>query len=388
VHARIRRRLIVRWRLLAGCLCTLSSAACVLPEVFASHQPEEAVAPISEEARESHVDALAPAAAPMQEQAVGTMQTNTPDAGTTSNGQSGTAAAGKAASSSSELAPLGAACPASGPNQCVSGKCTDGVCCQVGSCDDCQSCGTSGVCEPVRNAMVGRCSGGLRCDAQGKCVGSTGVTCGADNECEDGSCLDQVCCSVASCGKCSACNVIGSEGGCASVRGNDDTDSCHDSQTCDSAGVCDEVAIDHLERTASWSRFGDAEFARVAQSFSLQRAGSLIEVHVELNCEDVRTVLTAELRAMTKDVTSVPSGLVIGSLRDGGVGQSGLRMFVSESAMALNAGESVALVLGTSGGVCAFNSAASYPGGMAFAERRGETGWVSSAVFAFKVLVR
>lgn len=342
--------------------------------------------------RESHSEAQAPAAAPMQEQAVGMSQQSTGDAGTMSSGQSGTAAAGAAGSpvaSSPELAQLGAACPASGPSQCVSGKCADGVCCEVEACDVCQRCGSSGQCEPVRNAMVGRCSGKLHCDAQAKCVGSIGATCGADSECEDGSCFDRVCCGVASCGKCSACNVVGSEGGCSSVRGNDDMDSCHNSQTCDSAGVCDEVAIEHLERTASWSRFGDAELARVAQSFSLRSAGSLVEVHVELNCEDERTQLTAELRAMTQDASSVPSSLVIGRLRDAGVGQSGLRMFASESPMALNAGESVALVLGTSGGgVCALNSAASYPGGMAFGERPNATGWLPSAVFAFKVLVR
>gem|GEM_PF-5810768 len=353
------------------------------------------------EGRESRVDALAPAAEPMQEQAVGTMQNSMSDAGMMSSGQLGNAAAssagsssatagaaGSAVSSSAELVQLGAACPASGPSQCVSGKCADGVCCQVGSCDVCQRCGTSGMCEPVRSASVARCSGKLHCDAQAKCVGGIGAVCGGGNECEEGSCLDSVCCGVASCGKCSTCNVFGSEGSCNSVRGNDDMDSCYDSQTCDSAGVCDDVAIDRLVGSATWSRFGDADIIRVAQSFSLESAGRLVEIHVDLNCEDEKTQLTAELRAMTNGGASVPSGTIMGRLRDAGVGQSGLRMFATESAMALSAGERVALVLGTSGGVCALHSSGSYPGSMAFAERPGSAGWSSFSVFAFKVLVQ
>lgn len=405
VHARICRGLIVRRGLLASCLCILSPAACVLPEVFASNEPEQAAGPMVEEGvsngRENRVHPTAPAAESMQEQAVGTMQQSVSDAGIMSSGQSVSAvtgaagstasssgAAASAGSSSAELVQLGAACPAGGPSECISGKCADGICCQVGSCDVCQRCGASGMCEPVRNAMVGTCSGKLHCDAQAKCVGGIGAVCGGGNACEDGTCLDSVCCDAASCGTCSTCNVFGSEGSCISVRGNDDMDSCYDSQTCDSAGVCDQLAIDNIRGSGNGSRFGDSEFSRVAQSFSLKSAVRLVEIHVDLTCEDEKTQLTAELRAMTTEGASVPSDLVISRLRDAGIGQSGLRMLVTESAVALNPGQSVALVLGTSGGACAFRSVGSSADGMPFAERSGSAGWVSSAGFGFRALVR
>ena len=304
-------------------------------------------------------------------------------------GQSGSialGAAGSAVSSAANMAPLGAACAAGGPSQCASGRCADGVCCVVETCETCHRCGSTGMCEPVRNGMLGTCSGKLHCDAQARCVGSIGASCRADNECEAGSCLDQVCCA-ASCGVCSACDSVGSSGRCAPVIGNDDADTCHDSQTCDSTGVCASVGIAHVQRGATWFRFGVTDAPRRAQSFSLPRSASLIEIHVDLNCEE-DSELTAELEEMTDGGAPRPSGAVIGSLRDAGVGQAGLRMLVLERAVALDAGHVVALVLGTNRGTCALNSAVGSAPGPAYAESPDTSGWMLGPEFAFKVLVR
>jgi hypothetical protein len=58
------------------------------------------------------------------------------------------------------------------PGQCLSGFCTDGVCCNSACKDPCQSCG-SGACQTIHHADdIPECTGGMTCNNKGKCVGS------------------------------------------------------------------------------------------------------------------------------------------------------------------------------------------------------------------------
>lgn len=62
-----------------------------------------------------------------------------------------------------------------------------------------------------------------------------GGSCTTGAECSSGNCIDGVCCQSASCGVCEACNVAGSEGTCAAVKGIPD-DTCPAPSACDSLG--------------------------------------------------------------------------------------------------------------------------------------------------------
>jgi len=60
--------------------------------------------------------------------------------------------------------------PCSGPTQCVSGFCADGVCCNSACGDACQSCST-GTCSSVKRADdVPQCTGTKTCNPKGDCV--------------------------------------------------------------------------------------------------------------------------------------------------------------------------------------------------------------------------
>ena len=58
------------------------------------------------------------------------------------------------------------------PTQCLSGFCTDGVCCASACNDPCQTCG-SGACQAIKRADdIPECTGGRTCNNKGKCVGT------------------------------------------------------------------------------------------------------------------------------------------------------------------------------------------------------------------------
>jgi hypothetical protein len=59
-------------------------------------------------------------------------------------------------------------------NQCRSGHCVDGVCCNSACATECYTCGT-GVCSPVYKADdVPQCTGTRTCNKKGMCVASAG----------------------------------------------------------------------------------------------------------------------------------------------------------------------------------------------------------------------
>lgn len=102
---------------------------------------------------------------------------------------------------------LGSACTAD--DECSSGSCADGVCCDT-SCDNaCEACtaalkgsGTDGTCGPAKDGTNPRnvcsedqvCSQGQCQAAEAGCEGQIdGTACGKDDGCVTGLCRDQVC---------------------------------------------------------------------------------------------------------------------------------------------------------------------------------------------------
>lgn len=75
-------------------------------------------------------------------------------------------------------------------NECASGSCTDGVCCNEacqGTCESCKLTDKFGTCTYVPNRWTdGTCSGGKACDGNGVCKALKGSQCGASGDCLSG----------------------------------------------------------------------------------------------------------------------------------------------------------------------------------------------------------
>src|SRR5260370_13170283 len=90
----------------------------------------------------------------------------------------------------------GTACTLS--NECGSGSCTDGVCCESGSCGACKACNLTG--------SKGRCAAvpALAPDPHGACADAGATSCGTDGKCDgNGACHRYVAgtmCAAGSCG--------------------------------------------------------------------------------------------------------------------------------------------------------------------------------------------
>ncbi|MEL7306125.1 MAG: hypothetical protein AAGJ56_09885, partial [Myxococcota bacterium] len=117
-----------------------------------------------------------------------------------------------------------------GDDECSSGFCTDGVCCEERCGGTCQRCGEQGSCVAVTSGEdPGTCAS---CFSDGSCDGrDIGEGCSAATECGSNSCVDDVCCSSACDGVCQSC----SSGTCESVLGVADPDTC---AQCTAAGEC------------------------------------------------------------------------------------------------------------------------------------------------------
>jgi len=134
-----------------------------------------------------------------------------------------------------------------GSNECQAGMtCLDSVCCMSSSCPSCRNCGTSGTCSLVVGSAAGTsdttgttCMGTQQCNAAGTCLSVNGQSCGGQGSgCVSGNCVDNVCCSVASCGTCRNCGATGT---CSVLVSNvDDTSgmTCSADMTCDATSTC------------------------------------------------------------------------------------------------------------------------------------------------------
>jgi hypothetical protein len=134
------------------------------------------------------------------------------------------------------LKPNGSVCAAG--NQCGSGNCVDGVCCDKTCGEACYTCnlpgGTPGECSPLPTGTKDVCSGADHCDANHRCTSgkkANGATCGGDLECASNACVDDTCCESACTGRCRSCK--NATGTCALAA--DGTDVRMD---CMGQGVC------------------------------------------------------------------------------------------------------------------------------------------------------
>jgi hypothetical protein len=123
----------------------------------------------------------------------------------------------------------------SGDNECVSGECTDGVCCNAkcdGTCEACNLAGAlKGKCTDLPSGMDpdSECAGALTCDGNGACFKGPGATCNADGECQSTHCVDGLCCDTACVGLCKSCKLAASPGVCTPIPlGTDPENDCND----------------------------------------------------------------------------------------------------------------------------------------------------------------
>ena len=149
--------------------------------------------------------------------------------------------------------PQGDACVAA--NECSSGFCVDGVCCQLacgGTCSACNLPGSAGLCAYIEvgqdpdNECAGN-GGADVCDGAGSCAKSNGASCAAGAECASGFCADGFCCDGLCDGLCQACSAAktgAADGMCASVMTNTDPDSeCAGVLDCNGAGACEAKLV-------------------------------------------------------------------------------------------------------------------------------------------------
>ncbi len=108
--------------------------------------------------------------------------------------------------------------------ECLSGFCADGVCCErecEGTCRACAEPGQEGQCVLVSGAPRGDRTGCATCN-EGVCAGfePTGDECDVGTDCASGRCTDGFCCERYCRGGCKSCGEPGLEGECAPISGD------------------------------------------------------------------------------------------------------------------------------------------------------------------------
>ena len=117
---------------------------------------------------------------------------------------------------------------------CVSGHCKDGACCQTACAGSCFECST-GTC----NAVLGmedppECEGDFACDDIGACRRKEGLACTVDSQCLSTWCVDGACCESECTTPCFFCGT----GSCEAVAGADDDPECSGDSSCGPQGEC------------------------------------------------------------------------------------------------------------------------------------------------------
>jgi len=135
--------------------------------------------------------------------------------------------------------------PCATAEQCMSGHCTDGVCCDAPECPGaCRSCavpGKEGRCAFYAEGVDPEedCEGVAICDGEGGCHQLGGNPCASDGDCRSGFCTDGVCCDGPCDGTCESCALFGYEGQCQLIAsGEDPEQECPQGAVCNGAGAC------------------------------------------------------------------------------------------------------------------------------------------------------
>lgn len=139
--------------------------------------------------------------------------------------------------------PNGSACAMS--NECDSGFCRDGYCCNTSCMGTCRTCAwpsALGICidVPPGTDPDNECPSAAYCDGAGACASPNGSVCFSPIECDSGFCVDDRCCDSTCGGTCESCDVSGSYGTCTFIPdGSDPDDECSFPYTdCDGTGDC------------------------------------------------------------------------------------------------------------------------------------------------------
>jgi hypothetical protein len=146
---------------------------------------------------------------------------------------------------------------------CLPGTCSGATLVGGGACDGngtcavgaMQSCGDY-TCDAAGKSCRSSCAGNNDCVAPNVCSAggvcgvwkALGQACGNGSECASSNCVDGVCCSTSSCGRCYTCNLQGAAGTCRPVpagaaepRGQcaiQPVSTCSFNGTCDGSGGC------------------------------------------------------------------------------------------------------------------------------------------------------
>jgi len=166
---------------------------------------------------------------------------------------------------------LGSEC--NGNNQCSSGFCADGRCCNSACSSSCERCDVNGafgqclvaaagylgspscapyVCQGTGATCPTSCASDAHCAPGADCVGgickprkAPGTACSGASECASGHCVDGVCCDSACGGACDRCDVAGSLGTCSPVPAGVQASACG-LYLCNGVdGTCPTSCTDH-----------------------------------------------------------------------------------------------------------------------------------------------
>lgn len=130
-----------------------------------------------------------------------------------------------------------------GADQCTSGNCADGVCCNNACGGTCKACNTPGSVGTCLNAPAGStesgCTGTMACNGAGACAADDGQTCTMASQCASGHCVDGYCCNTTCTANCQACNNAATLGTCGNIaQGTVDAACGSTNTTCNATGLC------------------------------------------------------------------------------------------------------------------------------------------------------
>ena len=137
--------------------------------------------------------------------------------------------------------PLGDECGLD--DECLSGHCVRGACCDSACGGTCSTCAPDGLCQWAARGEDphDQCDGALACNGDGGCLLPNGAPCTVETaaNCESGLCVDGLCCNRACGGGCETCSAGTSPGTCEPVpSGSDPRSLCGLTWCSGSAATC------------------------------------------------------------------------------------------------------------------------------------------------------